>query len=76
VDPPKKQHQDNAMTHHLPTLSGTSVIPKNVHTTIPISKKQTVERGVVINRKYIGEEAIAGLGIGSVIVFLLLRVLL
>ena len=81
-NPPKKQHQDSAPIHHLDTLGGdttvpgytpvshsdTNMVPKMVHTTPHTSE----QRGVVKNRESSGG-ALAGLGIGAITVFTLMR---
>ena len=41
-NPPKKQHQDSTPVHHLDTLKGNTVVPKKVHTTLPVSNTSGV----------------------------------
>ena len=72
-NPPKKQHQDSTPVHHLDTLKGNTVVPKKVHTTLPVSDTSGVQRKVVEFRESSGDGALAGLGIGIITVFLLLR---
>ena len=72
-NPPKKQHQDSTPVHHLDTLKGNTVVPKKVHTTLPVSDTSGVQRKVVKFRESSGDGALAGLGIGIITVFLLLR---
>jgi hypothetical protein len=79
-DPPKKQLQDSSPVHHLDTLKGNTVVPKKiakkVHTTLPVSGASVVQRKVVEMRGSSGDGTLAGFGIGTVVVFLLLRVML
>ena len=75
-DHPKKQLQDSSPVQHLDTLKGDTVVPKKVHTTLPVSDASVVQRKVVKFRESSGDGALAGLGIGMVVVFLLLRVVL
>ena len=75
-DPPKKQLQDSSPVQHLDTLKGDTVVPKKVHTTLPVSGASVVQRKVVKLRESSGDGALAGFGIGMVVVFLLLRVVL
>jgi hypothetical protein len=72
-NPPKKQHQDSTPVHHLDTLKGNTVVPKKVHTTPPVSDTSGVQRKVVKFRESSGDGALAGLSIGAITVFLLLR---
>jgi hypothetical protein len=74
-NPPKKQHQDSTPVHHLDTLKGDTVVPKKVHTTPPVNVSDTsvVQRKVVEFRESSGDGALAGLGIGAIAAFLLLR---
>jgi hypothetical protein len=57
----------------LDTLKGNTVVPKKVHTTLPVSDTSGVQRKVVKFRESSGDGALAGLGIGAIAVFLLLR---
>jgi hypothetical protein len=79
-DPPKKQHQDSSPVQHLDTLKGNTVVPKKiakkVHTTLPVSCASVVQRKAVEMRGSSGDGTLAGFGIGTVVVFLLLRVML
>ena len=72
-NPPKKQHQDSTPVHHLDTLKGNTVVPKKVHTTLPVGDTSGVQRKVVEFRESSGDGALAGLGIGIITVFLLMR---
>ena len=72
-DHPKKQLQDSSPVQHLDTLKGDTVVPKKVHTTLPVSDALVVQRKVVKFRESSGDGALAGLGIGIITVFLLLR---
>ena len=72
-DPPKKHSQDSSPVHHLDTLKGNTVVPKKVYTTLPVSDTSGVQRKVVEFRESSGNGALAGLGIGIITVFLLLR---
>jgi hypothetical protein len=72
-DPPKKQHQDSSPMQHLDTLKGDTVGPKKVPTTLPVSDASGAQRKVVEFRESSGNGALAGLGIGIITVFLLLR---
>jgi hypothetical protein len=71
--PPKKHSPDGTPVHHLDTLKGDTVVPKKVHTTLPVSGASVVQRKVVKFRESSGNGALAGLGIGIITVFLLLR---
>jgi hypothetical protein len=79
-DHPKKQLQDSSPVQHLDTLKGVTVVPKKmakkVHTTLPVSGASVVQSKVVKFRESSGDGALAGFGIGMVVVFLLLRVVL
>jgi hypothetical protein len=57
----------------LDTLKENTVVPKKVHTTLPVSGASVVQRKVVKFRESSGNGALAGLGIGIITVFLLLR---
>jgi hypothetical protein len=72
-DPPKKQLQDSSPVQHLDTLKGDTVVPKKVHTTLPVSDASGVQRKVVEFRESSGDGALAGIGIGAIAAFLLLR---
>ena len=72
-DPPKKQLQDSSPVQHLDTLKGDTVVPKKVHTTLPVSDASGVQRKVVEFRESPGNGALAGFGIWIITVFLLLR---
>ena len=71
--PPKKHSPDSTPVHHLDTLKGNTVVPKKVHTTLPVSGASVVQRKVVKFRESSGDGALAGLGIRIITVFLLLR---
>jgi hypothetical protein len=73
LDHPKKQLQDSSPVQHLDTLKGNTVVPKKVHTTLPVSDTSGAQRKVVKFRESSGNSALAGLGIGAITAFLLLR---
>jgi hypothetical protein len=79
-DPPKKQHQDSSPVQHLDTLKGNTVVSKKVakkvHTTLPSDGSPVVLRKAVEMRGSSGDCTLAGFGIGTVVVFLLLGVVL
>jgi hypothetical protein len=72
-DPPKKHSPDSTPVHHLETLKGDTVVPKKVPTTLPVSDTSGAQRKVVEFRESSGNGALAGLGIGAIAAFLLLR---
>jgi hypothetical protein len=72
-DPPKKHSPDSTPVHHLDTLKGDTVVPKKVPTTLPVSDASGTQRKVVEFRESSGNGALAGLGIGAIAAFLLLR---
>jgi hypothetical protein len=57
----------------LDTLKEDTVVPKKVHTTLPVSDTSGVQRKVVEFCEPSGDGALAGLGIGIITVFLLMR---
>jgi hypothetical protein len=50
-------------------------IAKKVHTTLPVSSASVMQRKAVEMRGSSGDGTLAGFGIGTVVVFLLLRVM-
>jgi hypothetical protein len=72
-DPSKKHSSDSTPVHHLDTLKGNTLVPKKVHTTLSDSDASDLQRKVVKFREAPGIGALAGLGIGIITVFLLLR---
>ena len=75
-NPPKKQHQDSVPVHHLDTLGENTVVPKKAHTTLPVSNAPAVQRKPVKFHESSGNGALAGLSIGAIVAFLLLRIVL
>jgi hypothetical protein len=71
---PKKQHQESTPIHHLDTLKGNTVVP--MHTPVhhlDTTKVHSEQRKVVKFRESSGDGALAGLSIGAITVFLLMR---
>ena len=80
---PSKQHQDNTPVQHLNTLKGNTVSPieakKKVTEVTPVGPAPSVRQETVTPRKTqsgTGGGAEAGLAIGAVVSFLLLRTVL
>jgi hypothetical protein len=80
ADPPKKRHQDSTPVQHLDTLNGNTKVPgSSVSVTpsvVPKVSTPVVQRKLINTRESLGDGALAGLGIGSIAVFLLIRTIM